>query len=138
MLAQGGPRLPQVTLSGPEVTKMAQGIRYTEIGLLLYPGCAMASVHGLADAFEVANQYAAEHGGPVRIRVTHWRLGETGFARVFDTMPESDGEPDYVIVPGRLTGPPTAEEVSALTPWLRERHERGANAGPTRVGCSPP
>lgn len=105
---------------------MAQGIRYTEIGLLLYPGCAMASVHGLTDAFEVANQYAAEHGGPVRIRTSHWRAAEAGFERAFDSTPRADGDPDFVVIPGRLADPLTADEVSGFVPWLRERHDRGA------------
>lgn len=122
-------------MSGPKVTNMAETTRYAEIGLLLYPGCAMASVHGLTDAFEVANQYAAQHGGPVRIRSTHWRLGENGFARSFDSQPGDPGQPDYVVIPGRLTGPPTAEEVEAIVPWLRERHAQGATLGSTCGGA---
>jgi len=126
MLGRDGTRLQQVTLSGPEVTKMVQGVSLTEIGILLYPGCAMASVHGLTDAFEVANQYAAQHGGPVRIRTTHWRLADNGFERGFDTAPGVDGQPDYVVVPGRLADPLTAPDVADFVPWLRERHDRGA------------
>ena len=114
---------------------MAQGLRHTEIGLLLYPGCAMASVHGLTDAFEVANQYATEHGGPGRIRTTHWRLGQTGFERSFDSQPGNPGQPDYVVVPGRLTGPLTAEEAAVYLPWLRERHAKGATLGSTCGGA---
>ncbi|WP_236020876.1 GlxA family transcriptional regulator [Devosia sediminis] len=104
-------------------------MRQTEIGLLLYPGCAMASVHGLTDAFEVGNQYAAQHGGPVRIRTTHWRLGSSGFERSFDSAPDDAGQPDYVVIPGRLADPLTAEEASAFIPWLRQRHDKGATLG---------
>ncbi|MCP8883130.1 GlxA family transcriptional regulator [Devosia sp. XJ19-1] len=103
---------------------MAQPIRYTEIGLLIYPGCAMASVHGLTDAFEVANQYADQHGGPVRIRTTHWRHGESGLARVFDSQP-GDGAPDYVVIPGRLADPLTADDVADFVPWLIAQHAHG-------------
>ncbi len=39
----------------------------------------MASVHGLTDAFQVANDYARQHGGAERIRTSHWRVGEAGF-----------------------------------------------------------
>lgn len=73
------------------MTKKLDAIRHTEIGLMLYPGCAMASVHGLTDAFEVANDYARQHGGPERIRTTHWKLGEGGFSRTFDSAPEAGG-----------------------------------------------
>jgi transcriptional regulator GlxA family with amidase domain len=108
---------------------MVQGIRNTEIGLLLYPGCAMASVHGLTDAFEVGNQYAAQHGGAARIRTSHWRLGEAGFERAYDSAPTDAGRPAYVVIPGRLADPLTAAEASAFVPWLRQQHQQGATLG---------
>jgi len=104
---------------------MADDVRHTEIGLLLYPGCAMASVHGLTDAFEVANDYARQHGGAERIRTTHWKRGETGFSGVFDSGPEASVQPEVVVIPGRLADPLRAEESADFVPWLHARHQAG-------------
>ena len=108
------------------MTKTTDVLRHTEIGLLLYPGCAMASVHGLTDAFQVANDYARQHGGADRIRTSHWRVGDNGFERAFDSMPGAMGQPEIVIIPGRLSDPLTAAEVADFVGWLRERHRKGA------------
>lgn len=108
------------------MTKKLGTIRHTEIGLMLYPGCAMASVHGLTDAFEVANDYARQHGGAERIRTTHWKLGEGGFSRIFDSAPEAGGQPVIVVVPGRLADALRADEVVDFVPWLQERHMAGS------------
>lgn len=101
-------------------------LRHTEIGLLLYPGCAMASVHGLTDAFQVANDYARQHGGADRIRTSHWRVGEAGFERSYDSDPGLPGQPEYIVIPGRLADPLTAEEAADFGGWLRQRHDSGA------------
>ena len=53
------------------MTKAMETLKHTEIGILLYPGCAMASVYGLTDAFQVANDYADQHGSAERVRTTH-------------------------------------------------------------------
>jgi len=108
------------------VTKTTSDVRHTEIGLLLYPGCAMASVYGLTDAFQVANDYARQHGGAERIRTSHWRVTADGAERAFDTDPGAAGQPEYVIVPGRLADPLTPAEVADFTGWLRARHAAGA------------
>jgi transcriptional regulator GlxA family with amidase domain len=101
-------------------------LRHTEIGLLLYPGCAMASVHGLTDAFQVANDYARQHGGADRIRTSHWRVGATGSERAFDSAPADIGQPEYIVIPGRLADPLTADESADFVGWLRQRHSTGA------------
>lgn len=108
------------------MTKTTDALRHTEIGLMLYPGCAMASVHGLTDAFEVANQYAGQHGGADRIRTSHWRVDADGFARAFDSAPGVEGRPDYIVIPGRLADPLTADEAADFVGWLRQRHGTGA------------
>lgn len=99
--------------------------RHTEIGILLYPGCAMASVYGLTDAFQVANDYAGQHGGIERIRTTHWKLGPDGFARVFDSAADAPGQPEIVIIPGRLADALRADEAADFVDWLRARHKAG-------------
>lgn len=105
---------------------MTDGLKHTEIGLLMYPGCAMASVHGLTDAFQVANDYARQHGGAERIRTSQWRPEASGFARGFDSAPDLEGMPEYIVIPGRLADPLTADEAAGFVGWLRERHGAGA------------
>lgn len=108
------------------MTKPTGALRHTEIGLLLYPGCAMASVHGLSDAFQVANDYARQHGGSERIRTSHWKLVGDRFERSCDSDPDAAGNPEYVVIPGRLADPLRADEAADFVGWLRERHGAGA------------
>lgn len=97
-----------------------------EVGLMLYANCQAAMVHGMTDLFEIASKFSAERGGRA-VRVSHWRLADGGaFARVFDTHPEESGQPDVVIVPGRLTGPADAAEAAPYARWLLNRHAQGA------------
>lgn len=104
----------------------------TEIGLVLYPQCQMASVHGLSDMFEVANYYADQHGGPARIRCSQWRLGDAGFVRGDGG---TGGKPGILIVPGRLTLPMTAAEADPWAEWLRARHAEGCTLASVCVGA---
>jgi len=105
---------------------MARELNHREIGLLLYPGCQMTAVHGLTDAFQIANDYAAEHGGGERIRTAHWAPGERGFVRTHDSHPGAEGEPAFIVIPGRLAHPLRPDEAADFVAWLRERHRRGA------------
>ena len=63
----------------------------TEIGILLYPDVAFATVHGLTDLFTVATNLAREHSGATApiLRVTHWLPNSTndGVECAFDTHP---------------------------------------------------
>jgi Transcriptional regulator containing an amidase domain and an AraC-type DNA-binding HTH domain len=115
-----------VTLWGLEVTKATNTLKHTEVGILLYPGCVMASVHGLTDAFQVANDYADQHESVERIRTSHWKLADGGFVRGYDTAPEVAGNPEFIIIPGRLAHPLRYDEVVDFVGWLRERHGSGA------------
>lgn len=97
-----------------------------EIGLVLYPGCQIAMVHGITDLFDIATQFSREHGGPT-LCVSQWALGEDDrISRTSDTEPLKAGKPDIFIVPGRLTGPAGAEEAEPYARWLLERHREGA------------
>lgn len=97
-----------------------------EVGLILYPGCQMAMVHGMTDLLDIAGQHAVAHGG-TPIRVSHWRLREEGgFERAFDTHPDEGGSPAFLIVPGRLTGPAGPEEAAPYARFLLDRHAHGA------------
>lgn len=99
-----------------------------EIGLLRYPGAQLAAVHGLGDLFEVANRMAADQGrqGVTRLRVSHWQADEAGqLQRTFDSLPQTDGAPQVVILPPCLDD--TAEQplAACYRDWMREQHAAG-------------
>mgnify|MGYP002717376978 FL=1 len=103
-------------------------VRCVEIGLLRYPGAQLAAVHGLGDLFEVANRMAADQGrqGVTRLRVSHWQADEAGqLQRTFDSLPQTDGAPQVVILPPCLDD--TAEQplAACYRDWLREQHAAG-------------
>jgi transcriptional regulator GlxA family with amidase domain len=101
----------------------------TEIGILLYPDVASATVHGLTDMFTVATSVARERLGPNApiLRVSHWKPDETNgsVVCVHDTHPQFDSRLIALIVPGSWHGPPTPEVMQCLVPWLLERHGEG-------------
>lgn len=106
-----------------------------EIGILLYQGCQSAMVHGMTDMLMTASGFSTGRDGP-GLRVSHWSPDETGaFRRSSDTHPAGDGLPDFVIVPGRLTGPVTAEEAEPFARWLVAQHRRGAVLASTCGGA---
>ena len=99
-----------------------------EVGIVLYPGCQTAMVHGMTDLFGIAGRFSERRGGPP-LRVSHWRLDETcGWARVFDTHPDRDGRkgPTVLVVPGRISGPMDSTEAEPYVRWLLDRHAQGA------------
>lgn len=102
----------------------------TEIGLLLYPDVASATVHGLTDLFTVASTLARERLGAnaPMLRVSHWQpnLEHATVERTFDTHPELANSPLAVIVPGSWQGPPAPELSRCLAQWLIERHTAGS------------
>lgn len=99
----------------------------TEVGLLLYAGCQTAMVHGMTDLLKIASDFSTARGGPP-LRISHWNVNEAGaITRCFDTHPAAVGAfPEFVIVPGRLTGPAGREEAARHVRWLKERHRSGA------------
>ncbi|MDQ0559038.1 transcriptional regulator GlxA family with amidase domain [Rhizobium mesoamericanum] len=97
-----------------------------EVGLVLYRNCQIAMVHGITDLFAIASTFSQERGGPA-LRVSQWQAEEDGrFSRSYDTDPGAAGQPDILIVPGRLTGPAEAEEAKPYARWLLDRHAQGA------------
>ena len=102
----------------------------TEIGILLYPNVASATVHGLTDMFAVATTLARERLGanaPI-LRVTHWKPNEAGdnVECVSDTHPQFDNNLVAIIVPGSWQGPPSGQVMERLVRWLLERHSAGS------------
>ncbi len=101
-----------------------------EIGIVLYPDVAFATVHGLTDMFTVATTLASERMGanaPI-LRVSHWRPRDSNDAVecVWGTHPQFENRPVAVIVPGSWKGLPPAEVIQCLAQWLLERHGAGA------------
>jgi transcriptional regulator GlxA family with amidase domain len=101
----------------------------TEIGILLYPNVAFATVHGLTDMFAVATTIAHERLGanaPI-LRVSHWKPPEAKdlVECVYDTHPQFDNRLVAVIVPGSWQGPPEPEVMLCLVRWLLECHGGG-------------
>ncbi|MCI4591060.1 GlxA family transcriptional regulator [Sphingobium sp. BYY-5] len=98
-----------------------------EVGILLYPGCQQAMVHGMTDLIDIASQFSRQHGGPA-LRVSHWhgQQADGRFARSHDTHDGLPGAPDIWLVPGRLSGIPEAEEAAPYARWLLDRHAQGA------------
>ena len=97
-----------------------------EVGVLLYPGCQSAMVHGLTDMLVTASGFSAARGG-CTLRLSHWSPDEAGaFGRSFDSHPGAPGAADFIVAPGRLSGPVTAEEAVPFASWLKAQHARGA------------
>ncbi|ATE64560.1 GlxA family transcriptional regulator [Rhizorhabdus dicambivorans] len=98
----------------------------TEVGILLYPGCQLAMVHGITDMLIIAGHFAKRLGRQA-VRVSHWHRQEAGgFARCFDSHPDEGGSPAYLLTPGRLAGPPDADEAAPYARFLLDRHAQGA------------
>ena len=101
----------------------------TEIGLLLYPDVASATVHGLTDLFGVASTIAREHIGAnaPMLRVSHWQPDSNSdeVGRAFDTHPQLAGSPMAIIVPGSWQGQPPPDVTRCLVKWLIDRHAAG-------------
>lgn len=116
------------------MTVQGQAAPKAEVGIVLYPGCQTAMVHGMTDLLHIAGVCSVKRGGRA-LRVSHWRADGGEWGRAFDTHPALGEalEPEVLVVPGRLTGPMDAEEAAPYARWLRERHASGttlaANCG---------
>lgn len=113
--------------SGERGDMTQAGEARAEVGLVLYPGCQMAMIHGMTDLIHIAGEFSKDHGGGV-IRVSHWQMEPAGnFIRCHDTHEGlGDGRaPDILVIPGRLTGPAGPEESAPYARWLLDRHAHG-------------
>jgi transcriptional regulator GlxA family with amidase domain len=106
---------------------MAMKIPPVEIGILLYPHVAAATVHGLTDLFGVANGFAGRDAGAA-LRVSHWRPDDANqaMACVFDTHPQVARRLTAVIVPGSWQGQPSDAVRDCLVAWLMLQHRSGS------------
>lgn len=99
-----------------------------EVGMMTYPDCQMAMVHGITDLFDIAGRFAIDHGRSP-IRISHWRLHEGGgFVRWYDSRPDepTENSPAVLIAPGSLHKLLDPGEVEPYARWLLDRHAHGA------------
>lgn len=110
-----------------------------ELGLLLYPGAQLATVHGLTDLFEIAGRLTgtAEDAERPRLRVSHWRLeeGEAAPRRVYDSLATASGSPSVLILPPSLAEPITPEAAAPYREWLRRQHQSGVRLASICAGA---
>ncbi|QYK42581.1 MAG: GlxA family transcriptional regulator [Paracoccaceae bacterium] len=103
---------------------MARGVeRVAEIGLLIYPGCALAAVYGLTDLFKIAEDWTGE---PQRgFRVSHWQADDAGVTCVWDSHPGTDHRLTHIIAPPSIVMPERMAPAPAAATWMRDRHAAG-------------
>jgi transcriptional regulator GlxA family with amidase domain len=83
-------------------------------------------VYGMTDLLQVASDLSVQRGGPP-LRISHWSNDKGRIARSFDTHPQgTNRQPDFAIIPGRLTGPASPAEALPYVSWLKARHAEGA------------
>ncbi|MEO1331328.1 MAG: GlxA family transcriptional regulator [Pseudomonadota bacterium] len=116
-----------MTLTEAIVTKDAERC-VAEVGLLAYPGCQLAAVHGLTDLFRIASEWTGDGPRPW-IRVSHWAPSdETTNARlscVWDSHPGERHRLDYVIAPPSIVMPEKMQITPTTARWLAEQHQQG-------------
>lgn len=102
-----------------------------EIGLLNYPGCQLAAIHGLTDLFRIAGEWAG--GGT--IRVSHWTPGDADVACTWDTHPDLPHRLSHVIAPPSIIMPDRMAPAPAAAAWMRARHAEGTVLGSVCAGA---
>jgi transcriptional regulator GlxA family with amidase domain len=100
-----------------------------EIGIVIYPECQLAAVHGLTDLFRVANRLGEQLSGSARrqIRISHWKLDEAGLepVRVFDTHALAHAPLTALILPPSLDAEPSGNAIAGHLCWLVAQHGAG-------------
>lgn len=95
-----------------------------EIGLLIYPDCQLAAIHGLTDLFRIAGEWA---GDPPRgVRVSHWQATDAGVNCVWDSHPGEPHQLAHVITPPSIVMPERMAPAPVAASWLRDQHSAGA------------
>ncbi len=100
------------------------GTCVAEIGLLVYPGCALSAVHGLTDLFRIAEDWSGE---PRRsIRVSHWQADGSAVSCTWDSQPGTDHQLNYVISPPSIIMPERMARAPTEAQWMKDLHAGGA------------
>ncbi|KQT93359.1 AraC family transcriptional regulator [Methylobacterium sp. Leaf469] len=111
-----------------------------EIGIVNFPGAQLAAVLGMTDLLATAGQLAGrtekgQAGSLLRISHWEWKSGEASPVRVFDTVADTVGSPDVLVLPPGLGAPVTREDAAPFAGWLRERHACGTALGSVCKGA---
>lgn len=101
-----------------------------EIGLLIYPDCQLAAIHGLTDLFRIANEWSAratDGGEASEIRVSHWRVdpASSRVDCVWDSHPGLPHGLSHVIAPPSIVMPEKMAPMRAAADWMSARHAEG-------------
>jgi transcriptional regulator GlxA family with amidase domain len=96
-----------------------------EIGLLIYPDCQLAAVHGLTDLFRIAGDWAGKET-PNRVRVSHWQVDNDDVTCVWDSDPGSAHRLTHVIAPPSIVMPDRMGPMPVAAQWLNTCHAEGA------------
>lgn len=95
-----------------------------DIGLLIYPGCAMAAIYGLTDLFTIAADWTGE---PKRgFRISHWKADDAGVECVWDSHPGTPHRLTHIIAPPSIVMPERMAPAPAAAKWLKQQHGEGA------------
>jgi len=98
--------------------------RVADIGLLIYPGCALAAIYGLTDLLKIASDWT---GTPKRgFRVSHWQADDAGVTCVWDSHPGGPHRLTHVIVPPSIVMPERMAAAPSAVDWLKDHHKAGA------------
>lgn len=137
------------------------GTPAAQIGLLIYPDCQLAAIHGLTDLFRIAGEWAAllaaeaaKEGAVPKpaptLRVTHWRATEAAPGRkggaegrvecVWDSHPGAPDAPSphrltHVIAPPSLVMPAAMRPMPVSAAWMKARHAEGSVLGSVCAGA---
>lgn len=114
--------------------QMAKSVNLVaEIGLLIYPDCQLAAVHGLTDLFRIAGEWTEpveQDARPHHIRVSHWTVGADAVTCTWDSHPGDAHRLTHVIAPPSLVMPLRMQPMPLAAGWMNARHSEGA------VACS--
>ncbi len=108
---------------------MSDTLDQVEIGLLIYPDCQLAAVHGLTDLFRIAcdwSPFRSEGAQQRLIRVSHWTMEDDRVSCKWDSH---GGEPHtlaYVIAPPSIVMPEKMRDMRPASRWLTAQHASGA------------
>lgn len=112
-----------------------------QIGLLIYPDCQLAAVHGLTDLFRIAGEWGEDRdtsGGPAPfIRITHWTASEEAgkVECTWDSHPGHAHRLSHVIAPPSIVMPERMRPMPACSAWMKDRHKDGCTLASVCAGA---
>ena len=111
-----------------------------QIGLLIYPECQLAAVHGLTDLFRIAGEWASQGAGggaAPYVRVSHWTASEDEgrVACTWDSHPGARHALTHVLAPPSLIAPDRMRPMPVSAAWMKARHAEGGVLGSVCAGA---